>query len=169
MSRWADGFAGCIGCKLRVSKSVVFENVPWTKPEEHDRVELVNIGNEKHWQHEEEQNVSEDKVGSEIAKLSDLAKVLTAGLGDGVPTKCIPLASPPRNVRCVRLELASEGQRNDELVDETLDGDDGDHSQQSLGEAPSFKEEHNFEECQEHDDGYGVGDCSEDRTEFLAA
>ena len=113
--------------------------------------------------------MSEDKVGSEIAKFSDLAKELTARLGDGVPTKCVPLAGPPRNVRRVRFELAREGQCDDELVHEALDGDDGDHSQQSLGETPTLKEEHDFEECEEHDDGYGVSDGSKDRTEFLAA
>ena len=36
-------------CKLPISKSArVRRNVPWTKPEEHDRVEFVDVGDEKH-------------------------------------------------------------------------------------------------------------------------
>ena len=48
-------------------------NIPGTQPEEHDRVELVNVWDEKRWQHEEQEEVAKDEVGGEEAHLRDLA------------------------------------------------------------------------------------------------
>ena len=62
-------------------------NIPGTKPEEHDRVELVNVRNAQRRKHDEEQDVTEHEVGREEAHLCDLTEELTAGLGQSVPSE----------------------------------------------------------------------------------
>ena len=62
-------------------------NIPGTKPEEHDRVELVNVGNAQRRQHDEEQDVTKNEVGGEEAHLCDLTEELTAWLGQSVPSE----------------------------------------------------------------------------------
>lgn len=132
-------------------------------------MELVGIGDEQNWQHEEQQDVSKDEVGSEETKLGDLAEEFTTRLGDCVPSHSVPLSSPPGNVGGVSLELTSQCQSNDELEEESLNGDDSDHTRQGSGEAETLKEHQHDEEDKENDDGNGVGNGSEDGTELLAA
>lgn len=130
---------------------------------------LVNEWDQQGRQHDEEQEVAEDEIGSEVTQLSDLAEELTTRLRDRVPTHSVPLAGPPSDVSRVGLELTSERKTNDQLVDESLDSNDCNHAKQGLRKLESFQEEHNFEEGQEHDDGNGMGDGSENRAELLAA
>lgn len=144
-------------------------DVPWAEPEKHDRVELVDVGDQNDREHDEEKEVTEEEIRGEHAQLSNLAKELTSRLGQCVPTHSVPFTSPPSDVRGVGLEFTSEGQSDDELEEEALDSDDGDHTRQGLGEAPSFQEHHDFEECEEHDDGDGVGNSGQNSTELLAA
>jgi len=141
----------------------------WSKPEEHDRVELVDVWNAQCRKHDEQNEVSENEVGSEQAELSDLANELTTRLRHGMPAHRVPLPCPPRNIGGILFEFTGEGQSNDQLEDEALESDNSDHSEQSLSEDPSFKEEHDFEESQEHHDGDTVGDGCKDSTELLAA
>lgn len=72
--------------------------------------------------------MSQDEVGSEHAKLTDLAEELTTRLRHSMPAHGVPFAGPPGNVGSVSLELSSQCKRNDELEDESLDGNDGDHA-----------------------------------------
>ena len=46
-----------------------------------------------------------------------------------MPSHRIPFARPPGHVGRVRLELARQGQADDQLEEEALDGGDGDHAQ----------------------------------------
>lgn len=55
-------------------------DIPRTQPEEHDRVELVNVWDKNGRKHEEEQDVTEDEVRSEEAHFRDLAEEFTAWL-----------------------------------------------------------------------------------------
>lgn len=73
-------------------------NLPWTKPEENDRVELVDIRNTEGRKHEEKKYMSQDEVASEITELGNLAEELTAGLRERVPTHVVPLTGPPSDV-----------------------------------------------------------------------
>lgn len=104
--------------------------------------------------------MSEDEVGSEHAKFTDLAQEFTARLRNGVPAHGIPLSSPPRNVGSIRFELTSEGKGDDELEDEALDSNNGNHASQRSREAESLEEHEDDEEDQEHDNSDGMRDGS---------
>lgn len=134
--------------------------IPRTQPEQHDRVELINIGDEQDRKHDEEKNMAKDEIRSKHAQFRDLAEELTTRLRDCVPAHSVPLSSPPCDVRGVGLELTSEGESDDKLEEESLNGNNGDHARQCLYEAESFQEHHNFEESEEHDDSNSVGDGS---------
>jgi len=120
----------------------------WAQPEEHDRVDLVDHGNQESWKHDEEENVSEDEIACEVAQLGDFAKELAAGLRYAVPTHAVPFASPPSNVGRVRLEFTSQGQADNEFVNKALNREHCDHTKKGLGKAEAFEEEHDFEECE---------------------
>jgi len=132
-------------------------------------VELVNVRNTNSWQHDEQQDVAKNKVGGEETHLGDLAKEFTTRLGQSVPSKRVPLAGPPCYVRGIGAEFSGQSQGNDELVDEALDGNGGNHACKSLGEVPSFQEVHDLEEDDKGDDGDGVCNSSKHGTELLAA
>lgn len=144
-------------------------DIPRTQPEEHDRVELVDVGDEQSRQHDEQDDVAKNEVGREEAHLSDLTEELTAGLGQSVPSEGVPLASPPSDVGSIGTELSGKSNGNDELVDETLDGHGGDHAGKSPGEVPSLEEVHDLEEDDEGNDGDGVSNRGKDSTKLLAA
>ena len=144
-------------------------NVPWTKPEEHDRVKLVNVWDEESWNHEEEQQMSQAEISGKVTKLGNLAEEFTTWLRHTVPSHRVPFTGPPSDVGSVSAELTSESESDDELVDETLDGHNSNHTQKSLGEVPSFQEEHDLKDNDEHEYGDTVGNGGEDSTKLLAA
>ena len=65
--------------------------------------------------------MTQNKIGREHGKFSDLAEEFTSRLSDCVPSHGIPLSAPEGNVRGVRLELTSQTGRNDQLDKEPLD------------------------------------------------
>lgn len=132
-------------------------------------MELVDVRNTNCWQHDEEQDVAEDEVGREEAHLSDLAEEFTTRLGESVPSKRVPLAGPPCYIRGIGAEFSGQGKGDDELVEETLDGDDSNHTSKRLGEVPALKEVHDLEEDDKGDDGDGVCNGGKYSTELLAA
>lgn len=132
-------------------------------------MELVDVRDTNGWQHDEEQDVAKDEVGREETHLGDLAEEFATRLGQSVPSKRVPLAGPPCYVRGIGAEFSGQSQGDDELVDETLDGNDSDHTGKRLGEVPTLEEVHDLEEDDEGDDGDGVCNSGEHSTELLAA
>ena len=132
-------------------------------------MELIGIGNQQDRKHKEEQDMSQNEIGSEESKLGDFAKEFTARLGECVPSHRVPFTSPPGNVGGVSLELTSESKGDDELEEETLNGDHSDHASKSPRETEAFQEHHDNEEDQKHDDSNGVRNCGKDSTELLTA
>ena len=92
-------------------------------------MELVDKWDDQYGQHEEQDPVAEDEVAGEHSQFDNLAQELAARLRQRMPAHVVPFARPPRDVGRVRLELARQRQRHDELDDEALDGDDGDHAE----------------------------------------
>ena len=86
-----------------------------------------------------------------------------------MPAHSVPLSCPPRDVGSVGLELTSESADDDDLEEESLDGDDCNHTRQGSGEAEALEEHENNEEDEEDEDSDGVGNGSQNRTELLAA
>ena len=58
-----------------------YKNLPWSKPEEHDRVKFVDIRDGDDWKHEEEEEVPKNVVCGEETKFGNLAKVFSSRLG----------------------------------------------------------------------------------------
>jgi len=52
-----------------------------SQPEEHDRMELVDIGDAKGGQHDEQDHVSKNEVRRKVTKLGNFAKVFSGRLG----------------------------------------------------------------------------------------
>jgi hypothetical protein len=154
---------------IKWTTGVTDKNVPWSQPEEHDRVELVNVWHQQRRQEQEENDVTQPEVGREETHLGDLAEEFTAGLRKGVPSKSVPLASPPCYVGRVGTEFTRQCQSDDDLEEQSLKGDNGNHTENGLRETPTFQEVHGLEEGEKHDDSNTVSDGSEDSTEFLAA
>ena len=144
-------------------------DVPGTKPEEHDGMELVGIGNQQHREHEEEQEMPEDEVGGKHAEFANLAEELTTRLCDRVPAHRVPFTRPPSNVGCVSLEFTGQDQGDDQFEEESLNGGHSDHSRQGLGKAEVLQEHHDHKEKEQHDHGHGVGNGGQNSTELLAA
>ena len=63
-------------------RDVVGIDIPWTKPEEHHRMKLVNLRNGDDRKHDEENEVTKNEVASKHSKLSNLAKKFTTRLGN---------------------------------------------------------------------------------------
>jgi len=140
----------------------------WAKPEEHNGVKLVNLRDGNNGKHDEEDEVTKDKVSSKHSKLSDLAKEFTTRLRNRVPTHRVPFTGPESDVGGVSLQFSGQGQTDNELVDKSLNGGRGNHSQQGLGKVEAFQEEHDLEEDQAHNDGDSMCNSGENRSEFLA-
>ena len=132
-------------------------------------MELVNIRHQENRQHKEQQEMAEDEVASEIAKLGDLAEELATRLRERMPAHVVPFAGPPGDVRRVCAELAGKSQSNDYLVDEALDRHDSDHAAKSLGEDKAFGDEHDLEEDNGDDYSNAVSHRSEHCADLFAA
>lgn len=147
---------------MKISKKAFGKNkrghIPRTQPEQNDGVELVGVGNGQSRQHKEKNDVTQDEIGSEVTQLGNLAQEFTARLGEGVPTHVVPFTSPPSDVGLIVLELTGKGERNNQLVDEALDGHGGDHARDSSRPAEGLQDEQNLEEDKQNDDSNSVGD-----------
>ena len=96
-------------------------------------MELVNVRHAESRQHDEEEEVAEDEVAREVSQLRDLTQELSARLRKRVPAHAVPFSGPPRNVRLIMLEFSGQGEGDDELVDEALNGSCSNHSQDHTG------------------------------------
>ena len=101
-------------------------------------MKLVHVGNAKGRQHDEQDQMTQNEVGSEVTQFSDLTEEFTTGLRNGMPTHAVPFTGPPGNVGLVVLEFTSQGQRNNKLVDEPLNGCHGYHAENTTGPRPSL-------------------------------
>jgi hypothetical protein len=113
--------------------------------------------------------MAQDEVTSKEAELSDLAEELSGGLRQCAPAHRVPLARPESNVGLVGLHLPGKSKSDDELQEESLDGNDRNHAAERPGEVEALEGIHDLEEYQHHDNCKGVRDGSEDATELLAA
>lgn len=91
-------------------------------------MEGVDIGDGKGREHGEQENVAKEEVIGEITEFGDLAQEFTSGLRKRVPTHVIPFSGPPSNIGLIVLEFTSQCERNDHLVDESLESHGSDHS-----------------------------------------
>ena len=82
------------------------------------------------------------KVGALDGQLNDLDDEFTSRLRDNMAAKTAtgPLPAPPRPVALIVLELSSEQNRDKDLVNCPLDGDNRNKSKKGMTNAPTFEE-----------------------------
>lgn len=141
----------------------------WSEPEEHDAVETVGEWDDEDWELEEEDEVAQDAVGGEETHLRRLAEKLTCRLGHSVETESVPFTGPESDVTSIGFELSSQREGDEQLVDESLDGGDGNQSEHGTGKAETLEEPKYLKEDNQHESGDSVGYAGENGTEFLAA
>lgn len=56
------------------------EYIPRSQPEQHDRMELVDVRHAESGQHDEHEHMSKDEISSEEAEFRDLAQEFTPRL-----------------------------------------------------------------------------------------
>ena len=132
-------------------------------------MDLVRPWNDERNNHEEHDEVAEQEVGPKKAKLCDFAQEFASWLRHRVPSHAVPFAGPPSNVCGVTLEFPCEGQGNDQLVNEALNGNGSDDTNENLGETETFENHEDLEEYEQDDDRNSVSNRSKDRPELLTA
>lgn len=80
VDRRTDLATVCISLARQSNIFKMEANIPRTKPEEHDRVELVNVRNQERRKHEEQKQVTQAEVGREVSQLGDFAEEFTSRL-----------------------------------------------------------------------------------------
>lgn len=143
--------------------------LPRAEPEENDRMELVNVWDAEGRKHQEENYMAQNKVGSKVAKFSNLTEELATRLRHRVPTHVVPLSCPPSDIGLVMLEFSGQCERDDQFVDKSLNGSHGNHSKNTARPIEGFQKEHDLEDREKHYYSNTMGDSSEHGSEFFAA
>ena len=109
---------------------------------QHRRVQPVHERNEHRHGHHDEQKVREQEVGPPERHLHDLHHKRARGLRERgrAEAAAVPLARPPRAVCLLVLKLAREEHGDENLLDGTLDGDDGNDTEHSVRRVPELEE-----------------------------
>ena len=109
---------------------------------QHRRVQPVHERNEHRHGHHDEQKVRQQEVGRPERHLHDLDDEFTSGLREGrrAESTTVPLARPPGAVSLLVLQLTREEHGDEDLLDRTLDGDDGDDAEHRVRSVPELKE-----------------------------
>jgi hypothetical protein len=114
--------------------------------------------------------VASEEIGRVETHFDSLDDELSSGLRQGMRTKtsvephtldvsyvCEPQKqkaySPPSSIGLVVLELSREEDSNQDLEDTSLDSDDCDDTEDSVGCTPSFEVPEQFKECNHTNDG----------------
>lgn len=105
-------------------------------------MELVNEGY-KGWRcKNNHEDMTKQKVRAPKRHLDNLDNVFTSGLRQcrGTKAPTVPLAGPPSSVRLVVLIFTSQEYRNKDLLDSTLNGDDGNDTEHCVRSVPQLQE-----------------------------
>ena len=86
--------------------------------------------------------MADQEIRTPQRQLDNLDNELSCGLRHGMvsETSSVPLASPPRQVGLIVLELSREEDSDEDLVNGTLNVDDGDQPKNSMGDIPQLQE-----------------------------
>ena len=125
----------------------------------------------------------QDEIGSKQTQLDNFTQIFSSRLRERMITQSrtqpftrpitletsIRRSIPPRSIRLIMSELTRQEDASQSLEEESLDSDHCNHSQQRLGQRPSFKEPQNLKHDDQHDNSNAVSDGSQNRAKFLAA
>ena len=89
---------------------------------------LVNAWDQQGRRQDDEQQVPQQKVGTPQVEFDGLHDEFSCRLGENgrSESSSVPLAGPPSSVGLVVLELTSQHDRDEDLVQRALNTDDGD-------------------------------------------
>ena len=104
-----------------------------------DHVEVRNQDGDRQY---EKQHVAHDKVRAPEGQLDDLDDEFSGRLRDNMAAKTTtgPPPAPPRPVALIVLELSSEQNRDKDLVNCSLDGDNRNKPEKGMPNVPTFEE-----------------------------
>lgn len=110
-----------------------------------------------------------DEVGRVQSHFDDLDDELSSGLTKDMCAQSTvePDTGPPRSVGFVVLEFSRKEDGDQELEDESLNRDDGNHAKDDVRSVPHLKPPHEFEEGNETDDGTKVGNGGHNSTKLV--
>lgn len=105
-------------------------------------MQLVHERDEHRRRHDYQQNVCKQEVGRPEGHFHDLHHEFASGLGEcrRAEAAAVPLAGPPGAVSLLVLQLTREEHGDENLLDRTLDGDDGDDTEYRVRRIPKLKE-----------------------------
>ena len=112
------------------------------QPEQRNSVHAIEIRHQHRRRQHEQQKVSNQEIARPKTELDHLDDVLASGLAERVRAEAaaVPFTGPPRAVGLVVLELAGEEDRDEDLVDRTLDEDDDDEAEHGVRDVPELEE-----------------------------
>lgn len=154
----------------------------------------VRVRDEDRRSEDDEEDVASDEVSGEEAHLNELDDKLAHRLAHrsvGTKRPVVPNTRPPGAVRLIVLELAREEDRNEDLEERPLDGDDREHAEEGVRGLPRLEEpleggrggssaserwkgaakrtHEKLKEADHSNDSSSVGDGSHDGSELGAA
>ena len=102
----------------------------------------IDVGYQQRWGKHEQQKVAEQNIGAPQRQFDDLHNKLASRLRHCMRAKstAIPTTRPPRAVRLLVLELTGEEYRDEDLLDRTLNGDNGNDAEHGMRRIPELEE-----------------------------
>ena len=102
----------------------------------------INERNEDRRRHDDQEEVAQQEVGTPEGHLHDLDDVFTSGLREGRRSEAtaVPLSGPPCSVSFIVLVFTREEYGNEDLLNGTLDSDDGDDTKHGMRCIPGLEE-----------------------------
>lgn len=102
----------------------------------------VHEGDQHRWGQYDQEKVTQKEIGRPQRHLHDLHDELSSGLRHSGCSKssAIPFAGPPSTIGLIMLEFTSKEHRNQEFLNSTLDGNNGDNTKDGMGSIPEFQE-----------------------------
>jgi len=118
---------------------------------------------------DDQQDVSQQEVRTPKRHLDDLDDIFTGRLGNrgGSKAAAVPLTSPPSPVGFIVLELTGQEDRNKNLLNGSLDCDDGDDTEDGVGSIPELQEPEELEKCNDANECGEMGKRGHVRSELL--
>lgn len=105
-------------------------------------MEFVDEWNEHRRRHDYQEKVRKQEVGCPEGHLDDLDHELAGGLRERrrPKTPTVPLSGPPSPVRLFVLQLARQEHGDKDLLNGTLNGNDGDDTKHRMRRIPKLEE-----------------------------
>lgn len=108
----------------------------------HHRMQLVNEWDESGRHQHDQQKMGEQEIRTPEGHLHNLDDIFTSRLGEcgAAQASAVPFTRPPCTICFIMLVLTSKEYTDEDLLDGTLDGNDGDDSENGVRSVPKLQE-----------------------------